>query len=317
MLETLLRLYVMATRGDVRSPMPHLIGPPGCGKSTTVEQLAELVGANLHLINVSRLSPLEVEGVQMPHLANEEMVLKLLPAPFWTRLRDGDIILFDEFLRGFPEVYNGLLDILTSRRAGAFELPKVFIIGASNSNVTYDPALEDRLLHIPVGDPRKSTAEHKRLCRILIESLGLMPDMADSMEMKHLMDSEVCPTFEILDHFLKTGSKGGGLLKGQSLRKIIGQAKLRQVQTPALAELIRMNNIRALQQNKPQYVLLLDGKTTADDYLKAASKLPVNRLTPLQALNLELNKQLIELEALRHEQEGSESLEAQDSDLFA
>lgn len=317
MLETLLKLYVMATRGDVRSPMPHLIGPPGCGKSTTVEQLAELVGAQLHLINVSRLSPLEVEGVQMPtHLANEEMVLKLLPAPFWTRLRDGDIILFDEFLRGFPEVYNGLLDILTSRRAGAYELPNVFIIGASNSNVAYDSALEDRLLHIPVADPRKSTREHKRLCKILVDALGLLPETADSMEMKHLVDSEVCPTFEILDHFLKKGSKGGGPLQGQSLRKIIGQAKLRQSQTPALDELLRMNNVRALQQQKPQYVLLLDGKN-ASQYLGQAAKLPKHKLTPVQAMNLDLNKQLIELEEQRALQEGSESGESEDADIFA
>ncbi len=316
MLETLLKLYVMATRGDVRSPMPHIIGPPGCGKSTTVEQLAELVGANLHLINVSRLSPLEVEGVQMPHTVNEEMILKLLPAPFWTRLKPGDIILFDEFLRGFPEVYNGLLDILTSRRAGAFTLPPVFIIGASNSNVSYDPALEDRLLHIPVADPRKNKTEHKRLCKILVSELGILPEMADSMEMAELMRTEVLPTFDVLDSFLKKGSKGGAPIRGQSIRKIVGQAKLRQSQSPALTELIRMNNVRALNLQKPQYVLLLDGKNP-DTYLAQAAKLPSSRLSPVQALNLELNRQLIELEEQRNTQEEGDPLETDDSELFA
>lgn len=316
MLETLLKLYVMATRGDVRSPMPHIIGPPGCGKSTTVEQLADLVGVQLHLINVSRLSPLEVEGVQMPHLTGEELVLKLLPAPFWTRLKAGDIILFDEFLRGFPEVYNGLLDILTSRRAGAYVLPPVFIIGASNSNVSYDPALEDRLLHIPVGDPRKSTAEFKRLARILVDALGIHPDMADSLEMTHLLQSEVLPTFNVLDQFTKKGTKSGGPVGGQSLRKIIGQARLRQSQTAALNELITMNNVRALREGKPQFVLLLDGKN-ADGYLAKAAKLYVDRLTPIQALNLELNKQLIELEEMRTAQEGSDSIADEDTELFA
>ena len=81
------------------------MGPPGCGKSTYVEQLADLVGKELHIINVSRLSPLDVEGVlQMPHGAGEDMVLKMLPATFWTSLHEGDILLMDEFLRGFPEV---------------------------------------------------------------------------------------------------------------------------------------------------------------------------------------------------------------------
>ena len=78
-----------------------------------------------------------------------------------------DIVLMDEFLRGFPEVYNALLDIFTSRRVGNLVLPKVFIMGASNSVVTYDQALEDRLLHVPVPDPRRSKAERERLVNAL------------------------------------------------------------------------------------------------------------------------------------------------------
>ena len=178
MLERILRLYVMAITADVRSPLPHIVGPPGCGKSTVAEQLATLVGKQLHIINVSRLSPLEVEGVQMPHGSGEEMVLRMLPATFWSSLEEGDIVLLDEFLRGFPEVYNALLDILTSRRAGAFTFPKVFILGASNSTVSYDKALEDRLLHIKVPDPRKSKREKQRLAKLLVSELGLLPSMA-------------------------------------------------------------------------------------------------------------------------------------------
>src|SRR5690606_5552021 len=66
LLANILRLYHAAMMGDVRSPVPHLVGPPGCGKSTSVEQAAQLLGVNLHVINVSRISPLELEGVQMP-----------------------------------------------------------------------------------------------------------------------------------------------------------------------------------------------------------------------------------------------------------
>src|SRR5690606_31400759 len=150
MLEKIVKLYVMAMANDVRSPLPPLFGPPGCGKSSAVEQLAELVGVHLHLINAARISPPDLEGVQMPQGEGEEMKLRLLHATFWTQLKEGDILLLDEFLRGFPEVYNGLLDILTSRQVGGYRLPKVFIIGASNSTVAYDKALEDRLLHLRV-----------------------------------------------------------------------------------------------------------------------------------------------------------------------
>lgn len=316
MLEKILKLYVMAMLGDVRSPIPHLEGPPGCGKSTSVELAAEMLGVNLHVINVSRLSPLEVEGVQMPHTPEEqaEMILKMLPATFWTQLKDKDIVLFDEFLRGFPEVYNALLDIFTSRKVGAFPLPKVFIIAASNSAATYDPALEDRILHLPVDDPRTDKKAKRLLASILVEKLGLLPEMTTSTEMISLLDTEVLPMYEILDHFKGRGTSGGNKLQGHSLRNLIGQAQLREIQSPALKELLDMNNHHACSKSKWQFVLLPDGKNPNVNYLEQSKKLPKDKLTPVQLLNLELNNQLLELEAARAEKEGTETDD--DDDIF-
>lgn len=306
MLETLLRLYVMALTYDVRSPMPHLVGPPGSGKSTQVEQLAEQLGVDLHIINVSRLSPLEVEGVQMPHGHGEDMVLKMLPATFWTGLKEGDILLMDEFLRGFPEVYSAMLDIFTSRRVGHYRLPKVFIVGASNSVVAYDFALEDRLLHIPVEDPRKRQNERKRLEKILIDSLGLNPDMVGSMELAALMDTEVLPTYNVLDVFKGKGSKitknATSIGEGRSLRNLIGQAQLRQIQSDSLSNLIEANNQRSASKKHWQYMFLLSGRTAPMHYeAEAHALLQSNKLTPLQRLNTEMNLQLIELEQAKKE----------------
>lgn len=314
MLETIMRLYVMAMAYGVRSPLPHLFGPPGCGKSTVVEQLADLLGVKLHTINVSRLSPLDVEGVQMPHGAGEEMVLRMLPATFWTQLNEGDIVLLDEFLRGFPEVYNALLDILTSRRAGAFVLPKVFIIGASNSTVAYDKALEDRLIHLPVPDPRKSKREKARLAELIVDVLGLLPEIKDSYEMQSLLDTEVLPMYEILDNLKGKTSSSPASLKGFSVRNLIGQAQLREFRSTTLRELIDHNNRRCMTVGKPQYVLLPDGKTKAlPKYQAEALKLRGNpRLTEVQALNLELNLQLIEMESIRNEKGADD-----DDDIFA
>lgn len=301
MLEQILKLYVMAMAGDVRSPLPHLVGPPGCGKSSSVEQAAELLGVDLHVINVSRISPLELEGVQMPHSQDEAMHLKLLTATFWTQLKEGDILLLDEFLRAFPEVYNGLLDILTSRKVGGFELPKVFIIGASNSTVAYDKALEDRLLHLPAPDPRKKRSVKQNMAELLIQELGLLPNMVDSYEMQGLLEHEVLPMYDMLDS-LKSGTPSQASTKGQSLRNLIGQAKLRQVQSPYLRELLTINNERACQQGKEQYVLLFDAKKAPAAYATEAAKLKGNpKLTPIQALNLELNLQLLQLESVRTE----------------
>lgn len=315
MLEKILKLYTMAMANDVRSPLPHLFGPPGCGKSTVVEQAAELIGCNLHIINVSRISPLELEGVQMPVTHETDgMHLSLLTATYWKQLKEGDILLLDELLRGFPEVYNGLLDILTSRRVGGYTLPKVFIIGASNSTVAYDKALEDRLLHLPVEDPRSSKKEKKHQAKLLVDALGLLPDMVDSYEVQSLLDNEVLPMYEILDS-IKGKTSAGSSLKGSSLRNLIGQGLLREITSTHLAEVISMNNSRAMTAGKCQYVVLTSGrpKDVPPNYVGAAQKLRGNpRLTEIQARNLDLNLQLVELEAIRSEKEGS----ADDDDVF-
>lgn len=296
MIEKLLSLYAMSMAYKVRSPMPHLVGPAGCGKSTYVEQLAEILGVELHIINVSRLSPLEVEGVQMPHGKDADMHLRMLPATFWTQLKQGDILLFDEFLRGFPEVYNGLLDIFTSRRVGAFRLPEVFIIGASNSVTSYDLALEDRLLHITVPDPRKSKVEKDHIAKLICEVLGLLPSMAQSYEMTSLLDREVLPTYAILDSFKKKGVKVGTAATGSSVRNLLGQAQMRMVKSAELKELIDANNQRAMSEQKAQYVLLLKGTNVPAGYIAAAKKIRGNpRLSQVQALNIEMNFQLIDM----------------------
>ena len=300
MLELILKLYTTARLGEVRSPVPHLFGPAGCGKSTFVEQAAELLGVQLHVINVSRISPLELEGVQMPD--KDHAALNFLTATFWTRMRDGDILLLDEFLRGFPEVYNGLLDILTSRQVGGFRLPNVFIIAASNTTVSYDKALEDRLLHLPVPDLRSKKSERTKVAKVLGEALGLHPDTLTSYEMDKLIDMEIAPMYEVLDLLGAKSAVGATTGKGCSVRNLIGQAKLRHVTSGPLEELIKMNNVRALNQGKHQFVILLDGKNVDARYLSAAPKLVGNRrLTPQQALNLTINLQLIELEDARKE----------------
>lgn len=291
LLEKVLKLYVTSMAGDVRSPIPHLFGPPGCGKSTVVEQAAELLGVTMHTINVSRISPLELEGVQMPNKTST--ALNMLTATFWTQLKDGDILLLDEFLRGFPEVYNGLLDILTSRRVGAFALPKVFIIAASNSTVAYDVALEDRLMHIKVPDIRSNKREFKEACKRLVAATGMLPEMATSQEVIDLMQAEVVPTYNILDRIGHKGSTAVASNEGKSLRNIIGQIRLREPQTPAVRTVLDVNLQRAMTAKKPQYYLLCEGTEVAAGALKdIESLLSIEGLPKQQLINAQLNLQL-------------------------
>ena len=298
MLEKLIKLYASYMVFSTNGLLPHLVGPPGSGKSSVVEELADLTGANLHIINVSRLSPLEVEGVQMPHGEGADMHLKMLPATFWTSLEEGDIILFDEFLRGFPEVYNALLDIFTSRRVGAYRLPKVFMIGASNSVAAYDEALEDRLLHLPVADPRHLARERIRLRTMLVEMSGFMPNIAMSTEMDALIEGVVLPTFDVLDNLLNKKSRSVGTKRegGKSIRNLVAQVQLRYLITPELKALVEENNQQAEAGDKLQYLVLLGNEQKIARHEAGLRKLRGHpQLTKVQSNNIEINLQLIDL----------------------
>ena len=302
MLSTILRLYTAARAEGARTPIVHLFGPPGCGKSTFVEQAAKMLGVNLHQINVSRISPLELEGVQMP----TEGKLELLLATYWNNLKDGDILFLDEFLRGFPEVYNGLLDILTSRTVGGHELPDVFIIAASNSTTAYDPALTDRLLHLYVPDPRTSKTEDMRIRSSIINALGLMPSMATSMSMDALMSEHILPMYKMLD--AAKGNNVGSTSSSQDMspRNLIGQGQLRECTSGDLYALLERNNAAAMRQGKPQFVRIAyyKNRITPVDPTYVEKMVPLlssDKLTPAQRIQAQVNINLIESDAVMKE----------------
>lgn len=312
MLEKVLKLYTMSMLYDTRSPTPHLFGPPGVGKSTVVQQAADLLGVKLHIVNVSRISPLELEGVQMP--VDNNTRLELLLATLWSNLQEGDIVLLDEFLRGFPEVYNGLLDILTSRQVANHMLPKVFFIAASNSLATYDGALEDRLLHIPVSDIRKSKSARDQLKKLLVSAMGLHESLQDSSELEDLVANEIEPTYKVLDSL--KGTYGSDVLEGQSARKLIGQLQLRNIKSATLKELITVHN--SLCEDRIHKLIVI----TPTKHLKLLPQLKqlVNdqdamaKLTDVERLNTLANIQLLELQEFK--QLSLSQTEGEENDIY-
>lgn len=309
MLQRLLQLYTAFEIMGPTSPLPHIVGPPGSGKSTSFQQLAQLLGVKLRIVNLARVSPLDLEGVQMPSGTGKDQRLKLLLATYWDGLQDGDILLFDEMLRAYPEVFNGLLDITTSRMVGDHQLPKVFMAGASNSVATYDPALEDRLLHIGVDDPRSARGTWTSMAQRLIDEIGLAPEVLDSQEMRTLMDDVVVPPYKVLDSFNGNARAVTATdTNGASLRKLVGQTMLRQVGVPALVDLIEASNTWAMAHGKVQYVIVLNPARPPRNYwsrVEGFKDNPPAGLTKIQRQNMALNIAMIEAAIVeKQEREG-------------
>jgi hypothetical protein len=119
--------------------------------------------------------------------------------------------------------------------------------------------------------------------------------------MAELFTEEVLPMFEMLDHMSK-GSSSPVSIKGRSLRNLIGQAELREIQSTWLTQLLDMNNRKAMSERKPQYVFLWSGKGVPPGYVDAIRDIPNDKLTELQVRNRDLNYQLLELEHARTEE---------------
>jgi hypothetical protein len=126
--------------------------------------------------------------------------------------------------------------------------------------------------------------------------------------MNTLLDTQVLPMYEILKELSNSRSSAPATLRGSSVRNLIGQAQLRHVQVPDLAELLKQNNNKAVRDGKWQYVFLTDGKdaVTFPQYEEKARALPVDRLTDIQKTNVYLNLQLVEMEQIRQEKEGTD-----------
>lgn len=114
-----------------KSIVPLFMGDPGIGKTAIIEQFAKEKGANLVEFITSQRNPFEISGLAMPDKETKQM-------SFWDfdtilKMRDGDILFFDEVLNGNPIVLNACLTILEGRKMiSGKQLPNIMIIAAAN-----------------------------------------------------------------------------------------------------------------------------------------------------------------------------------------
>lgn len=108
-----------------------LLGNPGVGKTSAVEQWAKLNGRNVFHYYLAQANPTEITGITMPDQETGTMVT--MDHEKLRSMKSGDVMFLDEFLQAPPQVMSSALTMVQERRlASGYELPDVVIVACSN-----------------------------------------------------------------------------------------------------------------------------------------------------------------------------------------
>lgn len=214
------------------------IGPPGSGKSTAPQQAARLLNVPCYTISLLATDPMEVRGYDTPG-ADGELIARV--ASHWKDRKPYSIVVFEELDKAYLQQLHSVIDLMTSRRVGTYELEPMHFIAVANSAEFASPAVMDRLLITPVPDPRNNRAEQEKLKGRIVEYSGLHPEMRKSAELDKLLLEEVLPPYGVLDS-LKSKTRVGSVKQGLSERRVIALIRGRVTDNVNIKRLIDANN---------------------------------------------------------------------------
>ena len=122
--------------------------------------------------------------------------------------------------------------------------------------------------------------------------------------------------FDIMDQLKQKAVAPTAAMEGTSLRNLIGQVKLREVQSGKLKELIKTNNNKALLEGRPQHIILM-GTDVTPQLSTAIENLGehLDKLNEVQLLNYNINMQLIQV-AQQASTQPDHQEEEEDEDIF-
>ncbi|WP_083515183.1 AAA family ATPase [Fervidicola ferrireducens] len=140
--------------------LPVLLwGPPGVGKSSTMNALAEKRRWALIDMRLGQMSPVDLRGVPVPD-HNTKRTTWYPPSELPDEKRDGKcgILFLDELLQAPRDVQSAALQLVLDRRLGEYKLPPEWRVVAASNRVsdkagTYQiiSSLANRFVHIPVA----------------------------------------------------------------------------------------------------------------------------------------------------------------------
>lgn len=114
-----------------RRNVPLFMGDPGLGKTWIIEEFAKSVGAHVELFLTSSKPPFEIDGIGIPN--TQRTKAKHVEFENILKLKDGDILFFDELPNGNLATLNASLTFIESRiTASGRKMPDIMIVGAGN-----------------------------------------------------------------------------------------------------------------------------------------------------------------------------------------
>lgn len=130
-----------------KSIVPCFMGKTGLGKSQIIRQFAKDINVHIELFLTSAQSPFEITGIGVPNAARDLAVY--LEFECFKKLKDGDILFFDEMPNGLLPTLNASLTLLESRITGSGrKLPDIMIVAAGNYEgmTPMTPQIKERFL---------------------------------------------------------------------------------------------------------------------------------------------------------------------------
>lgn len=130
-----------------------LMGKPGIGKTESIERFAREHGRKVVHIIASQILPNEVSGMTMPN--QESHTMDVFDHVRLGHMEDGDILFFDELLKGQTQVLNACLTLIQERRMmSGKKLPDILIVAAANPLATpakLPPEIRQRFMFVDMG----------------------------------------------------------------------------------------------------------------------------------------------------------------------
>lgn len=127
-----------------------LMGKPGIGKTESIERFAREHGRKVVHIIASQILPNEVSGMTMPDQGTHTM--DVFDHVRLGHMEDGDILFFDELLKGQTQVLNACLTLIQERRMmSGKKLPDILIVAAANPLATpakLPPEIRQRFMFV-------------------------------------------------------------------------------------------------------------------------------------------------------------------------